>query len=87
MKVQYLDLATGRKAVDCGLDIFSLTEGNWSCDCNRAIPFGDSDCTGVCRCNRYVMIGIEAESGDGQFNEADVIERANREYYMKLKSL
>ena len=87
MKVKYLDLATGRIAEDSGISEFSLTENNWSCDCNRAIPFdGLSDFSGCDGFKRYIVIGVEPEPMDDSFDATEVIKKANREYYMRLKS-
>jgi len=41
MIVTYLDLKTGKKSIEGGVSIFALIEDDWSCDCNRALAFGD----------------------------------------------
>jgi hypothetical protein len=88
MIVRYLDLETGRKAEDRGLSEFRLTEGNWSCDCNRRIPFdgvsGADTCDG---CHRFIVYDVEAEDGDEPFSAVDVIREANSEYYMRLRAV
>jgi len=88
MIVRYLDLETGRKAEDRGISVFNLTEGNWSCDCNRRIPFvgfsGSDTCDG---CHRFVVFDVEAEDGDEPLNPIDVIREANSEYYMRLRAV
>lgn len=87
MRVQYLDLKTGKTGEDTGISEFSLTEGNWSCDCNRAIPFERLDDSGTCiGCKRYVVIGVDPEDGDEPFEESAVIQEANREYFMRLNA-
>jgi len=87
MIVRYLDLETGRKAEDRGISEFSLTEGNWSCDCNRRIPFdglsGSDTCDG---CHRFLVYDVEAEDGDEPFDAIDVIREANSEYYTRLRA-
>ena len=87
MKSRYLDLETGRRAEGEGISEFSLTENNWSCDCNRAIPFDGLTDSGTCvGCHRYIVIGVEAEEGDEPFDQTEVIREANREYYMRMKA-
>lgn len=87
MKVEYLDLATGRVAEDSGISEFDLTDGNWSCDCNRAIPFDGMNDSGVCDgCKRYIVIAVESEPMDDPFDVSEVIKEANREYHMRLQS-
>ena len=86
MIVRYLDLETGRKAEGRGISEFDLTEGNWSCDCNRRMPFDGLTDSGTCDgCRRFVVYDVEAEDGDEPFNAADVIREANSEYYMRLR--
>lgn len=85
MKVRYLDLATGRTAEDAGISEFNLTENNYSCDCNRAVPFDGPDYD-TCEYKRYIVIGVEAEPMDDPFDATEVIKEANREYYMRLQA-
>ncbi len=85
MKVKYLDLATGRTAESSGISKYSLTEGNWSCDCNRAIAFNEFNPSGKCDgYKRYIVIGVEAELDDEPYDTTEVIKEANLEYYLKL---
>ncbi len=85
MKVYFLDLATGRKAQSTGVSEFSLTESSWSCDCNRAIPFDELSDSRTCDgCSRYIVIGVEAESDEEQFDEDEVIKEANSGYFQRL---
>ena len=86
MKVTYLDITTGQTATDSHISVWSLTEGNWSCDCNRYIPFDynppDTDiCLG---CNRFIVIAVEKEPEDEEFDPINIISEANREYAYKL---
>ncbi len=40
------------------------TEGNWSCDCNRAILFhGKSDVKRSCGMSQYVILQVSLEDG------------------------
>lgn len=89
MIVRYLDLETGRKAEDRGINEFQLTENNWSCDCNRRIAFDGSPLdSGTCEgCKRFVVYDVEAEDGDEPFEPTDVIREANSEYYMRLRAV
>ena len=82
MKVKYLDLKTGETAVDTGISQFNLTDGNYSCDCNRAIPFDRVDHSDICLGHRrYVVIGVEPETEHESFNPEEIISEANREYW------
>lgn len=88
MRVKYLDLATGKIASDCGVSQFNLTDNNYCCDCNRAIPFegepiGDSVCAEY---RRYIVIAVERELMDEPFDAEDVIKRANSRYFLRLSS-
>jgi len=74
----YKDLVTGKVVKnETSISLFSLVNGNWSCDCNRCIPFegldevltaeyGDDLCYGSSR-----IIVIDLEEVDGDFNGAD----------------
>ena len=83
MQVKYLDLKTGKTQWDAGIGITDL-EGNWSCDCNRAlafaIPHGDT-CIG---CKRFIVVDVMPEAGDGYFDKEQVIRTANYEYFVLL---
>lgn len=92
MKVTYLDLETGRIAQEEHVGPYSLTDGNWSCDCSRRIPFGyKNQNKGVCDgCVRFIVIDVEPEE-DGDFpntnySKEDILKDANREYYIILKA-
>ena len=89
MIVRYLDLETGRKREESGISEFALTEGNWSCDCNRRIPFdGLSDSQG-CEARRFIVYDVEPEDGERRWDAidaAEVIREANSAYYMRLKA-
>lgn len=83
MKVRYLDLETGEKAEETGISKYQLTEGNWSCDCNRQYAFDrDSD---SCKSERYIVYDVEPEDLE-TFNPVEVIRQANFDYYFKLKT-
>lgn len=87
MRVKYLDLATGRTAESYGVSKFELTEGDWNCDCNRAIPFNEINDSLICDgCKRYIVIGVASELTDDPFDEKEVIKKANQDYYTKLQS-
>lgn len=81
MIVTYLDLKTGQKATETDVTVWSLTEGNWSCDCNRIYAFGidnqDFTCLG---CFRFIAVDVQPE-GDEQFDATEVLRLANSEYY------
>lgn len=89
MKVTYLDLKTGKTAQDVGLNEWNLTEGNWSCDCNRAYRFNlgkeiEQQFGDYCSSQRFIVISVEPEADDEPFDSAEVITRANREYFQKI---
>jgi len=88
MKITYLDLQTGKKAQDSGISVYELTDGNWSCDCNRALAFDDGIDSSFCDgCKRYIVIDVQAEEMDPpELNSEEVIKEANAEYYMKQAS-
>ena len=83
MKVKYLDLKTGKRAEEKGISEFQLTEGNWSCDCNRALAFNEDDEEEICKSQRYLVYDVENEDLE-KANIEDVIKRANEIYYYKL---
>lgn len=37
--------------------LFEWTEGNWSCDCNRAGLFNHAN-DGTCYCRRYIVVDV-----------------------------
>lgn len=81
MRVQYRDLETGKTAWQTGLSMFDLSDGNYSCDCNRASAFmayGEYDAP--CQCKRYLVVAVCPEPGDDPFIPEDVIREANDEY-------
>ncbi|CAB4148118.1 hypothetical protein UFOVP431_114 [uncultured Caudovirales phage] len=89
MKATYLDLKTGKTAQDDGLDQWALTEGNWSCDYNRAYRFGlekeiEQQFGNHCSSQRFIVISVEPEVDDEPFDPAEVIAEANRDYFQKI---
>lgn len=82
LRITYRDLQTGSLAEERreDLTVWDLTEGNWSCDCNRADAFGLMDtsrkfCDG---CKRFV---VDEVSGDLEgWTQDELIREANREY-------
>lgn len=82
LRIAYRDLQTGNVVDEprTDLTVWDITEGNWSCDCNRAKAFGLQDVTGmICDgCKRFV---VETVSGDLEgWTSEDLIREANREY-------
>jgi hypothetical protein len=81
MIVKYIDLETGQRAEERGISPYNLSEGNWSCDCNRQFPFGIQPTGNVCiGCKRFIAYSAEPEAGDEPFNEQELLAEANREY-------
>lgn len=89
MIVTYLDLETGRKSTQEGISRFSLEHGNWSCDCNRRIAFdgiplpADDYCEGS---RRFIAIGLESEPMDEPFDETEVLQEANKAYWINMQN-
>lgn len=63
MRVTILNTETGEKAIHpYDISPFELYEGNYSCDCNRLIPFGKRGdwARGVCLgCHKYLVCDFE----------------------------
>ena len=60
IRVTLQDSVTGviQEYPDTSISVFSWTDGNWSCDCNRSIAFsGKSLGSGCCESIRYRVIG------------------------------
>lgn len=55
------DRETDETVVVAGLTVYDWTEGNWSCDCNRATYFGANKLVAdVCRgAERYVIAEVD----------------------------
>lgn len=88
MKVTYLDLKTGKTAKQKGLREWDITEGNWSCDCNRSLAFGltrSDDYADFCLSQRFIVIAVEAEPEDDlPINSHRAIAEANEEYFSSI---
>ena len=57
IRVTYKDLETGLLADQQVLNLFELTENNYSCDCNRQLAFGHDEGEGHCiGTHRYVVL-------------------------------
>lgn len=84
MIVTYLDLHTGKRVSQRGISRFDLCENNWSCDCNRALAFGNEVPDGYCvGSHRYIAIDVRAESAEELCNMGDateVLKEANESY-------
>lgn len=86
MKCLLLDLKTNRVKWHSGPSTFDWTENNWSCDCNRAVPFGDwkegdGHCLGG---HRYIVVDY-INSGDDDYNVKSVCE-LNSDYGKEVVS-
>lgn len=94
MKVVLLDTETGERK-DCSHwlpepTVFWWTQGNGSCDCNRALAFGGGDLETEHRCaqglDENICFGcrrwrVVAAAGDLEgYSEAEVIKLANEGY-------
>ena len=87
MKITYLDLETNNTAINNDISVFELTEGNWSCDCNRRLVFFPSDIEIDCKCisNRFIVIDV-VEEVDEEFEchgytKEEILKESNSEYY------
>jgi len=82
----FLDLRTGKTARGDDMSVFWWTEGNGSCDCNRAIAFGESHGAGKHTClgtKRYVAIDVEETAKDRNeeaLTKEQVLTAMNAEY-------
>jgi hypothetical protein len=84
-RVTVLDTLTGRTATDDTVCPFQWAENNWSCDCNRWMPFGDDhepEEAAPCEHRRYLVIGSDYRYFDfREWNEGyppDLLERVER---------
>lgn len=80
-----LDTATGERRTADGFDfsVYWWTEGNGSCDCNRAIVFGRPVRMGIC--SGYVRFLAVDVTGDLEgWNKGDVLAEMNRDYPAEL---
>lgn len=70
MNVVILDTVTGNKTPSQGYDGYWWSEGNGSCDCNRAIYSGvQIDTEGVCLgCKRFLIV----ESDNPEYSLAEL---------------
>ena len=75
MKVTVLDTETGQRRTSTGMRTSEWEYGNWSCDCNRALLFGEGvmhelfakerhqdailSCLG---CQRFIVVAAEPET-------------------------
>lgn len=63
ISVTILDIKTGQTKECHGWTELWWTEGNGSCDCNRAIFMGHHHLGGVCLgCNRYLIIKVNGSN-------------------------
>lgn len=96
----FLDLKTGKTAKGDEQSFFWWTEGNGSCDCNRAILFEGAEeeletlYSGVCYgCRRFVAIDVEGDLNSYDYNGQDPQPRTkeeclaalNKEYATRLE--
>ncbi len=85
MIVTILDIVTGQRRRDPSVpgdwegDNWYWMEGNGSCDCNRAIPFGRENVTGICDGHQRYLI-IDVEGNLAEYTREEWIAAANRSY-------
>lgn len=84
MRVILLDVTTGeeRQYPHDGLTIWSWTDGNWSCDCNRVIawhPIEWTSNTGYCEGGKRYLV-IAASEGDFDELNADYPQALRDQY-------
>lgn len=94
MIVTYLDLKTGLSAKDRGISVHALTEGNWSCDCNRRLAFNKDDWGNLDICDgevRFIVINVEEESeknlGFSGYTKEKILANANAGYWERVERL
>lgn len=65
MTATLLDTYTGETREVDGINEYSWTDGNWSCDCNRMMYFGREDESGNCvGCHRYLVVKADFKPDD-----------------------
>ena len=80
MRIKFLDIKTGKTAWKEDLSFWEVSEGNWSCDCNREHLFGNDD---IITCNeasqhRYLAIEVMAEEESENESDEEVLREANQ---------
>ena len=80
MRIRYKNKITGKKAWEQDdISVYQLTEGNWSCDCNRAKAFGQDTGKGCIGCIEYIVDHIESDEHSPEEIQK-IIEDANLGY-------
>ena len=85
MKCLLLDIKTNKVKWHGGPSTFDWTENNWSCDCNRATPFGNTNDDNGGHCvggHRYIVVDYILEDED-DYEPANFYE-LNSDYDKKL---
>jgi hypothetical protein len=83
MKITILDTVTGKTVTEKELSPWEITDGNWSCDCNRELRFGVDTGEGFCiGSKRYLVIEVEQDCS-GQDREMTLLE-CNSDYPKEL---
>jgi hypothetical protein len=79
MKVTILDLLTGEVGEISGVTEYDLTEGNYSCDCNRDFN-NDLPDVGYCHgAKRFLVIAAHTEAGEEPCTKT--LAELNEEYW------
>lgn len=81
------DIVTGSTAIVSDINVWSWTEGNWSCDCNRTMYFSteiqmemDPDDSDFCLGRKRIIV-INAEGDFSPYNnEEEFIAVCNKFY-------
>lgn len=59
LSITVKDTVTNQTATVKGQSLWDWTEGNWSCDCNRALYFGPmTDEYDYCKAHRYIVVAV-----------------------------
>lgn len=83
MKATVLDTKTGKTVVEEDVSEWGWSHGNWSCDCNRELMFGNETSEGFCiGCKRYIV--IKATGDDGIDYKPSELVSLNTEYPKEL---
>lgn len=84
LKVSYINKLTGEiKDEPKLLSEWDLTEGNYSCDCNRAIVFENIlNVDSLCKCDKYLVYSVK--SNDLNYQDStklnNILKEANSGY-------
>lgn len=79
LRVTFIDRETGAMATSTEpMSEFWWTEGNGSCDCNRAYVFGVEDDVMKCQSKRFLAVDVEGDLGE--MTKVEMLAAMNGDY-------